>query len=296
MTPRDFALWSFLAVIWASSFVAIGIAVTSFGPGAVVAGRMAVGALFLLGVLALRGGSLRLGARGWAIAALIGTTGNTVPFLLISSAQKQVDSGLAALLMGIAPVVTLTLAPLIHASETLTRWKITGAGFGIAGVLTLVGPEALAGLGGDLLPQLALIGAALCYAFTALLARRFPHPDALQMAAGSVLVSAVSMGLVTTALSGWGGAPSLRAVLAVLYLGIGPTAFAALVYFDLIGRIGAARLQQVNYVVPVLGTIFGIVLLGERPEMTTLLAVPLIVLAVWCVTRPDPKPAAVPRS
>lgn len=48
--------------------------------------------------------------------------------------------------------------------------------------------------------------------------------------------------------------------------------------------------------VPVLGTIFGIVLLGERPEMTTLLAVPLIVLAVWCVTRPDPKPAAVPRS
>lgn len=287
MDAKDFGLWCLLAWLWGSSFLAIGIGVETLDPFSLVAGRMAIGAVLLLSVLYARGGNLRLGPRAWLVATVVGASGNVVPFLLISFAEQRVDSGLAALIMGIAPVVTLTVAPLVHSDETLGMSKIVGAAIGFAGIVVLVGAEAVKGLGGNLIPQLALIGAALCYSFTALFSRRFPHSDPFEIAAASVLVGAASM----VAVAGLRGietgfaSPSLRSFLAVIYLGFGPTALAALIYFRLIPRIGAGRLQQVNYVVPVLGTILGVVLLDERPDWNAVVAIPMIVIAVYVVSR-----------
>lgn len=286
MSAKDFGLWSLLAWLWGSSFLAIGYGVETLSPLSLVAGRMIIGALLLAVFLYARGGNLRLGRRGWIIAAVVGATGNVVPFLLISFAEQQVDSGVAALIMGIAPVVTLTVAPLIHPDETLGRLKILGAAIGFAGIVVLVGPAALGGLGGELVPQLALIGAALCYSATALISRRFAHPDPIQMSAASVLAGAAIIGAVAGLSMAGNGlpAPSLSSLLAVIYLGFGPTALAALIYFQLIPRIGAGRLQQVNYVVPVLGTILGAIFLGERPGWNAIVAILMIVVAVYLVS------------
>ncbi|PIE11019.1 MAG: hypothetical protein CSA72_05880 [Rhodobacterales bacterium] len=284
MTRTDFWLWLALAWLWGSSFLAIGIGVETLSPAALVALRMAIGTLALVGILYASGGSLRLGRRGWRIAGVVGMTGNVIPFLLISYAEQQVDSGLAALIMGIAPVVTLTLAPLIHPDESVTRTLLLGAALGFSGVAVLVGPEALQGVSGELMPRLALVGAALCYSATALISRRYPHPEPLQMAAGSVLAGALVIGAM--AAPGW-DMQEIRAssLWAAVYLGLGPTALAAVIYFHLIPRIGASRLQQVNYVVPVLGTVLGIIVLGERPGWNSLLAIVMIAGAIWLVTR-----------
>lgn len=298
MKAKDLVLWSLLAWLWGSSFLAIAIGVESVEPFPLVAGRMLIGAFLLLAVLYARGGTLRLGARGWSVAVVVGTTGNVVPFLLISFAGQSVDSGLAALIMGIAPVVTLTLAPLVHAGETLSRLTILGAAIGFCGISVLVGPEAFYGLGGDLVPQLLLVGAALCYAFTALFSRRFPFANALQMAAASVLVGALATSVIAVLQMGGSPvpAPSTRSLIALVYLGIGPTALAALIYFQLIPRIGAGRVQQVNYIVPVLGILLGALVLNEQPEWNALVAIPMIVLAVYLVTRRSgeaPKPCVI---
>lgn len=286
MDARDFVLWCILAWLWGSSFLAIGIGVETLSPFSLVAARMVVGAIVLAAFVYLRGSNFRMGARGWIIAAIVGVSGNVIPFVLISFAEQRVDSGLAALIMGIAPVVTLSVAPFIDADDKLGVRKAVGAAAGFAGVIVLVGPSALEGLGGNLIPQLALIAAALCYSFTALFSRRFPYSDPLRMAAASVLVGAV----VTCAIAGMKQVgtpfpvPSFASIMAVIYLGIGPTALAALIYFQLIPRIGASRLQQVNYVVPVLGTLLGMIFLAEKPGWNALIAIPLIIVAVYAVS------------
>ncbi|MEP2706276.1 MAG: EamA family transporter [Roseibium sp.] len=292
MNAKEFLLWALLATLWGSSFLAISIAVHDYDPAILVAGRMVIGAVVLTAVLFISGRNLRLGARGWAIAAVVGASGNVLPFLLISFAEQTVNSGLAALIMGIAPIVTLALAPLIHHEETLGKTKILGAIAGFAGVIVLVGPDAAQGMSAELVPQLALVLAALCYAFTALFSRRFPFPNPMQMAAGSVLVGALGMMAVSGAelFTGDRPDPTSPGSLAIIYLGLGPTALAALIYFYLIPRIGATRLQQVNYVVPVIGTVLGIAILGERPEWTTWAALPLILLGVYLVSKKEAKP------
>lgn len=286
MNAKSFGLWCLLAWLWGSSFLAIGIGVETLDPFSLVAGRMVIGAVLLGCILFVKGGNLRLGVRGWMIAIILGASGNVVPFLLISFAEQTVDSGVAALIMGVAPVVTLTIAPLIHVEETLGSTKIIGAAIGFAGIIILVGPETINGLGGTLIPQIALVCAALCYSFTALFSRRFSHSDPIQMATASVLVGAISISIIAGLRVVETGlvAPSFRSSLATVYLGIGPTAMAALIYFWLIPRIGAGRLQQVNYVVPVMGTILGIMFLGEQPSWNALVAIPMITVAVCIVS------------
>ena len=177
MNAKETAIWLCLAWLWGSSFLAIGIAVETVSPVDVVAGRMGIGAAFLILILLLGKGSLRMGWRAWLIATVVGLSGNVLPFLLISFAEQRVDSGLAALIMGIAPVVTLVIAPLVHHEETLGRRKIVGALIGFCGIGVLVGPNAFEDMGYETLAQIALLGAAFCYAFTALFSRRFPHEN-----------------------------------------------------------------------------------------------------------------------
>lgn len=289
MTARDFGMWALLALIWGSSFLAIGVGVQSFDPLTLVTGRMIIGAVVLTFVVLLTGRNLRLGRRGWIIAAIVGSTANIIPFMLISYAEQTVHSGVAALIMGIAPIATLSLAPFVHPDEVLTRTKLAGGFTGLFGVALLVGPEAMHGFRGDLLPLLALVLAALLYAGTALFTRRFPHPDALQMAGASLLVGACVS--TTLSLIMWDGEAfrevSTASLLAMIYLGLAATALAAILYFTLIPRIGAARLQQVNYIVPIVGLVLGMVFLGERPSWNAWFAVPLILTGVWFVTRRD---------
>ena len=116
------------------------------------------------------------------------------------------------------------------------------------------------------------------------------------MAAASVFVGLLALGgyMVLFAPDLGLSAALVPALAAVLYLGLGPTALAALIYFYLIPRIGAARVQQVNYAVPVIGTLLGIAVLGEQPGWTAWPALGLIVFGVYLVTRPDktePAPA-----
>lgn len=287
MNTRDFWLWFLLAWLWGSSFLAIGIGVETLSPIILVAGRLVLGAMGLVAVLVAMGGNLRLGPGGWVLAGTVGLTGNVIPFMLVSYAGTQVDTGLAALIMGIAPVMTLCLAPLVHHDETLTRTKLLGGIVGFIGILVLVGPSVVSRVGAALLPQLALIAAAACYAMTALISRRYPYANPLQTAAASVLVGAVGISAVAL-LTGALPDPaevSMRSWMSLIYLGIGPTALAAVIYFQLVPRIGAGRLQQVNYVVPVIGTVLGVLVLGERPEPNTLVAIILVISAVYLVSR-----------
>ena len=59
----------------------------------------------------------------------------------------------------------VVVANLFTRDEKMTPGSAVGVVVGFSGVAIMVGPEALAGIGTDVLAQLAVLGAGICYAW-----------------------------------------------------------------------------------------------------------------------------------
>lgn len=285
-TMKNIILWLILAFIWGSSYFAIKIGVETIAPLTLVASRMLIASVILLFILRVKSLSLPRDAKSWMVLTVSGLMGSIVPFSLISFGELHVESGLAALLMGIAPVVTILLAPLAHKDEKLSKYAFIGIGFGILGLVFLVGPEVLNGFGDHVLGQVSVLGAALCYAFTTLYVRKYATLPALTMGAGSTLIGTVIIVIAAVIFEtpSLADMPSLSSFTAVIYLGIFPTALATWIYFYLVPHLGAARMSQINFIVPVVGTFLGIIFLDEAFGLNAFIALLMIITAIYFVS------------
>ena len=163
-----------LSVLWGGSFFFVGVAVDGLPPLTIVALRVGLAALALnLAVLAL---GLRMpgGGRLWAAFLAMGALNNAIPFSLIAWGQTHIASGLASILNATTPLFTVLIAHALTRDERLSADRAAGAIVGLAGVAVMIGPGALTGLGADLLAQLAVLGAAVSYAFAGVPSWRMP--------------------------------------------------------------------------------------------------------------------------
>jgi drug/metabolite transporter (DMT)-like permease len=279
-TPRDWALLLALVVVWGSSFMFNRIAVASLPPLTVVAGRIGIAAIVLIIIVCALGKRLPSPGRAWWPYVVIAIIGNAVPFYLITWGQLVVESALAGILIAIMPLATIALAHFLIAGEHLTRRRATGFGIGFLGIVLLIGPAALAGVGGDVLrivSQLAVLGGALCYALQSVLTRLIIKGDVLVAAAATLLIAAVIA--VPAALwldRPWTLVPAGSSVAAVVWLGVGPTAIATVLYFMLIRSAGPSFMSLVNYLSPGVAVMLGLLVLGEKPHANAYLGLALI--------------------
>lgn len=270
-----------LATIWGSSFLFIKIAVTTVPPLTMTAGRLLLGAGILWLVAMARGARMPRTPGLWGRFALIGAFSNGIPFVLIGWGEQRIDSGLAAVLMAVSPLVALVLAHFFTTGDRLNANKLAGVALGFVGVLVLVGVDALSRLGADVWAQLAVSAAALCYAISAILARRLPQQPPGVAATATVLCAAAMITPLALVLDRpWTLAPSPGGLAAVAVLGVFPTALAALIYFRLIQRVGVSFVVTSNYLVPVVGVLAGALVLGERLGWRALAALALVLAGI----------------
>jgi drug/metabolite transporter (DMT)-like permease len=273
-----------LMLMWGSAFLLTKVAVSSLDPDTVVAGRLLVACLLLVPLAVARRASRvgpSWGPRLWLFFFLIATFGNALPFTLIAWGQQRIDSGLAGILMAVMPLVTLGLSHHLVPGERLTPFRAAGFLLGFVGVIVLMGPGALAEAfsgGGHLLPMLAVVGGAVCYAISAILARLRPPSEPLPSAAVTTLMAAAMMLPLTLGPQDPKAVanPTFVSLAAVLALGVFSTAWASIVYFRLISNAGPAFLSQLNYLIPLWAVAVGMLVLGERPEPNALYALVLI--------------------
>lgn len=286
VTFRDIVLWLALAAMWSSSYAAIKIGVATVDPSVLVAGRMLTGCVVVYTVLKIRGLSLSRQPGVWFSYTATGLLGSALPFLLITIGEQSVDSALASILMGVAPVMTLLLAAWLVPDEALTLRTALGILGGLVGVAVLVGPAALSGLGAQLGGQAAIIGATFCYAASTVYIRRFVTRPPLEMAAGSMIVGTVFIATVVlmTGADVRSITPTLSSLGTILYLGFFSTALANLIYFYLVPRLGATRMSQVNFAVPVGGAMLGFLILGEALTVQRIVALLIIIGSVYLGT------------
>lgn len=279
-----------LAAIWGSSFAAIKVAVVTMPPMTLVATRTAIAVLVLLPIMLWRGARLPTDAKSWRLALALGIFGLALPFFLIGWGEVRVDSGLAAILMAVMPLTTLVLAHFFNEGDRFTAAKLGGVMVGFVGVVILIGPEALKGLGGDLVHQLAVAGGALCYALNAILTRNLPAGGGASPMIGRAVmvmimgaVIAMPLALAVDGFSGFAGA-DWTAWGAAAYLGLLPTGLATLIYFRLIEVRGASFFSFVNYLNPIFGVIWGALLLSEAVSLQAAAALALIFVGIAIAT------------
>jgi len=281
-TFRDYLSLFALAMIWSSSFMAIKVAVETVPPVTMTAARMIIGAGLLLGVLLIKKERLPAVRSFWGPCFVLGLVGNGLPFTLIAWGEVRVDSGLAAILMAVMPLATVLLAHFFSAGERLTTQRAVGIAIGFSGVIILVGPEAVKGLGGDVWHQLSVSGGAICYAIAAVYTRRLPPAPLLPRAVGVTICAALQMvPLALIADWPWQAVPTGWSLVSVVYLGLVPTAIATLIYFDLIAARGAGFFAFINYLIPVMGVIWGMAVLGEELHPAGMAALATILMGLF---------------
>lgn len=267
--------------MWGSSFMFIKISVATVPPATLVASRLALGALILYFVMRARGLSLPPPGRRWIAFTALAILGNCLPFLLIAVGQRTIDSALAGILISVMPLATMVLAHFFVKGEHLTRERAIGFAIGFAGVIVLMGPSALTGFGSQALAEIAVLGGALCYAANSVLARRTIVADFIVASTAVLVIASVVMVPIALAVDRtWDIVPSLASVSAIIWLGVGPTALATIIYFKLIAVAGPTFMAMVNYLSPVVALFAGVVLLGERPGATAFSGLALILLGI----------------
>lgn len=283
MNRRDWVILLTLALIWGAAFFFIKIAVTHVAPLTYVWLRLTIAALALSAWMRWRGETLNLPLAVWGAILVLAILNNVAPFLMFGWAQQHIASGLAAILNATTPIWGVVVAHIATSDERMTPARLAGVVIGFAGVATMVGPDLLAS-GSSLLPQLVCILASLSYALAGVWARRFkPMKIApLQVATAQLLVGALIMTpLSLTVSQPWiGGTPSLSALGAIVALALVCSAFAYVLYFQLIDSAGATNATLVTLLVPPVAILLGAVFFAEVLSMTQIVGLGFIAIGL----------------
>jgi drug/metabolite transporter (DMT)-like permease len=263
MAPAEWAMLVTLSVIWGGSFYLYAIALKELPTLTIVFLRVLLGTLALwLFVMAMRL-PLPRSRQVWRDFITMGLLNNAIPFSLIIWGQREVASGLAAILNATTPFFTILIANSFTQDEKMSWLRLAGAVIGLVGVAAMIGVDSIAGR--HLGAELAIIGAAVSYGFASVFGRRFAGLPPLLTAAGQTTGSSLLLlPLVLTIDLPWRlEIPGPAALLSILGLAWPCTALAYLLYFTILKRSGATNIVLVTFLVPVGAIILGIAFLGE---------------------------------
>ncbi|MEL6993183.1 MAG: DMT family transporter [Pseudomonadota bacterium] len=255
-----------LSAVWGASFFFVELALPEVPPLTITLHRV-IWALPILGVVLLvRNLSLPRSLKVWGAYMVMGALNNAIPFSLIFWGQTKIDAGLASILNATTAMTTAVIAGLLLKDEPLTARKLLGAILGFAGVVYIMGPQAVTSFDPANLAQLAVLAATFSYALAGVWGRTaLSDLPSLVNASGMLVGSAVLMLPIVLIVD---GVPSLHLSHeswgALLGLAILSTSLAYVLYFAILARAGAANLLLATLLVPVFAIMLGAAFLGER--------------------------------
>ncbi|WGI21186.1 DMT family transporter [Amylibacter sp. IMCC11727] len=283
MSLFEWALLLTLAFVWGGSFFFAAVAVVEIPPVTVVWVRVTGAAVILFLALRIMGQSMRWEREVWAAFFFMGLVNNAIPFSLIFWAQTELASGVASILNAMTPVFTVIAAHFLTADERITAPRLLGVVLGFVGVFVLIGTP----VGGSLLAHLAVLGAAVSYAFASIFGKRFARLGVKPMvtATGQVSASAILLLPVILVLEQpWTLAmPSPATIWSMIGLVTVSTAFAYFLYFRILSTAGATNVALVTLLVPVFAIALGILVLGESLNARQVLGLFIIVAGLIAI-------------
>ena len=268
-----------LYVIWGSTYLAIRFALASYPPFLLAGVRFLGAGTLLYGFLRMRGIAAPT-ARQWRNAAFTGVLLLGFGNGLVCFAEERVSSGIAAVAVASMPLFAALFAGMY--GQWATRRETVGLLIGFAGVVVL---NLGSGLSGSRLGALALLTAAMCWAFGSVWSRRQDMPSGPMNTAAQMLCASVALLAV-----GFGGGerlpahPTLHATLALLYLAVFGSIIAFSAYLYVLRHARPALATSYAYVNPPVAVLFGVLLAGEHVGPFDLAGMAVILLGVGVIT------------
>ena len=273
MSPSEWAMLITLSILWGGSFFFVAIALQDLPPITVASLRVGLGALALNLLVRAVGMKIPANLVLWRNFLVMGLLNLAIPFALVAWGQTHIDSGLASIFNATTPFSTTIVAHFFTPDERIRLHRLVGVFIAFAGVLMIIGVDALHGLGIRLSGELAVLGATWSYAFSGVFARRFFTRDFRRIgvnvfvtAAGQMTAAALIMAPFALVIEHpWTGPlPSWETAAAIAGLSLLSTALASILYFRLLASAGATNSMLVTLLMPATAIILGVTVLGER--------------------------------
>lgn len=280
MSALDIAMLAALSILWGGSFFFIEILVGYLPPLTIVTFRVALAALALWAIILVRKLPLPKTAQQWRSLLVVGLFNNALPFCLIVWGQTQINAGLASIFNATTPFFTVLVAGALLADERITKHKLVGVIIGIIGTVIIIGPSALKGVTGSMLGQIAVIGAAISYAFAGVYSRRFKKWELSPMIIATGQVTMATLILTPLMLlvdKPWVSfSMPFNAVMAIIGLALFSTVLAYTLYFRLLASAGATNAALVTFLIPISAILLGVTFLGET--FTSIQAIGMVLI------------------
>lgn len=269
-------------VLWASAFPAIRVGLAGYGVAGLSFARLAVASV-ALAVAAPLLGVRRPRAADLPRIACCGLAGMSAYQLLLNWGEVHVPAGTASLLVAVAPVFSALLAA-AFLGERLTPWRVAGSLVALAGSALIALAGGGAGYSRGAWVVLAAAAAQAVYHFASKpLLRRYTGLEVACYAMWSGLVFLLP--LAPAAVRGVLAAPAGASV-AVLFLGLLPSAVGFVVWGYAVARLSVTTATAALYLVPAVALVVAYGWLGERPALVALLGGALSIGGVLLINRP----------
>jgi drug/metabolite transporter (DMT)-like permease len=280
--PAQLAWLIALGAIWGASFLFMKIAVPAMGPSVMMGWRIGIGAAALSIIAWGINQSLPRGTQ-WKPAVVTGIFYAAIPLWLWGYAAQQLSASLLSIINATAPLFAALLS-LLWLREKMRAGGVAGLALGFIGVAVLVGGEGLSDSRPPALSIAAALGASLLYGAVSNYWQTVKGLNAFSNVLGSLWIATLAM-LPLMLLFPAREAPDAAAWASVAALGILCTAIAYVGYFRLIAQIGAAPALTTTYLIPVFGTLWGVLFLGEHIGAHHVLGTLMIIGGIALVAR-----------
>jgi drug/metabolite transporter (DMT)-like permease len=283
--PIDYLLLLCLATLWGASYSLIKVGVATIPPITFIAARTVIAGALLLAIMRFRGIAMPRDLLTWRRFLFQALMNSVLPFTLIAWAEQTIDAGLAAILNSMTPILTFLLTWLLMRQETARLRKLVGVLAGFAGVTLIIGVGALDGIGRDVVAELAVVAATLCYSGAAIFGRKFSDLSPLVPAAGSLICGAAILVPVSLIVDRpWTLDPSAASLGALIGLAVCSTALAFVIFFRLVRTLGSVGTTAQAYLRAPIGVAIGVVSLGERLAWSSGVGLLLVLIGVAAMT------------
>ncbi|WP_440617499.1 DMT family transporter [Cysteiniphilum sp. 6C5] len=278
----NYILLLFIGIIWGSQFVLIDFSLVSYTPEQLALLRTFYAAVFLIVFcLVAKRKRYKRDFKTWSKVAAIGVFEVVIPFTLVMWGQQYISGSMASILMGTIPFFTIILV-LLTRVERATAAKFMGMLIGFIGLLVLFAPDLLAsGLSSALLPQLAIMLGALSFAGALIIIRSLPNEDSFLLSRDAFIIGTIIMlGINFGNGSLQGMRFALYPFIASIILGVFCSGLVYVLYVSLIKRAGAGFCSLSNYLVPLFGSLLGVIIMGDHISINMVFACLLILLSI----------------
>lgn len=281
MDIKAMAMGLAFALMWSSAFTSARVIVEFAPPLTALALRFLVSGVIGVAIAWALGQSARLSRRQWTGVLIFGLCQNALYLGLNFVAMQTIPASLAAIIASTMPLL-VALAGWLVLGTKVRPLGIAGLIAGLVGVVLIMGARLQGGV--DVYGLLLCVAGVVSLTIATLAVMGASSGGNVLMIVGlQMLVGSALLWVPAMTLEAWDVTWNWQLIVAFIYTTLVPGLAATLVWFLLVGRIGAVKASTFHFLNPFLGVAIAAALLGERIGVLDVVGVAIIAGGILAV-------------